>query len=137
LLVKKLNDDGNYVFYCPGCDDLHVTDNSITFDGDDFAPTFKPSFYDWDSSGVCHIQIQQGRLHYLPDSTHSLVEQTVPMAPLPKWFIDAVDDDELPEYVPASDKYYYTAPPIEDLEDTEDNELSPDYSDPEPDASVA
>ena len=88
MLVKKLNDghEDHYAFWCPGCEDVHVLDARWSFNGDYLYPEFRPSYYYNTETATCHLYVTAGRLQYLHDTTHSLCEQSVPMAPLPRWF---------------------------------------------------
>ena len=36
-------EDAGWIFYCPGCQELHQYDKRWTFNGDEAAPTFEPS----------------------------------------------------------------------------------------------
>ena len=92
-------------FWCPGCDDVHgirYGDGGWTWNGDLERPTFTPSvliggtqwapsdgFYKPNHARVepgqrttCHSFVTDGRIQFLPDSTHSLAGQTVE---LPEW----------------------------------------------------
>ncbi len=65
-----------------------------TFDGNVDTPTFSPSVNircEWskleDEAGLkdeaCHYFLKAGQLQFLPDSTHELAGQTVPLPDLP------------------------------------------------------
>lgn len=109
MILKKLNED-HYAFLCPGCNDIHVVGPECVFNGNYERPTFTPSFYDWDSHGVCHLHITKGKLMYLPDSTHFLSEQTVPMPPVPAWLANDDPDEEVPaEDTDISGGYIFTS----------------------------
>lgn len=122
MRVKKLNEDPTYLIWCPACDDPHVIGPDHTYNGDEFFPEFRPSVYDWDSTGVCHFFITQGRIHYLPDCTHTLSEQTVPLPQIPDWLLDPDPDAEEPDLEPLSDIYYVAEPGDFD----EDDEIAPE-----------
>lgn len=74
--------------WCPGCKDEHAISGAWTFDGNEAAPTFSPSFLvDYGTiQGVpkrCHSFVVAGQWQFLADSTHDLAGQTVPMVPIP------------------------------------------------------
>jgi hypothetical protein len=87
-------------FHCPGCNGGHAfyvhSDGgqpSWSFNGDMQQPTFTPSLLV--NSGpppgpdglappgapdrVCHLFLTDGVLHFLPDCTHALAGQSVPL----------------------------------------------------------
>ena len=68
-------------FHCPGCGYAHQVDATWTFNGDLTHPTIRPSIL---ALGAlrCHSFVTEGRIEFLPDSTHALAGQTVP---LPSW----------------------------------------------------
>lgn len=83
--------EGEYMIWCEGCQCGHrvstVRPNSAgglwTFNGNVEHPTFAPSLlvrYK-DSEGrvrkVCHSYVRDGKIQYLPDSTHQLAGQTL------------------------------------------------------------
>jgi hypothetical protein len=88
-------------FVCPGCAEmssnsgLHmlpvnttVHSPSWTWDGNLEAPTLDPSILTHsgiDGARMCHSYVRAGSFEFLPDSTHSLAGQTVPMPELPDW----------------------------------------------------
>lgn len=110
MVIKQL-EEGNFLFWCPACNDNHVIDGDYTVSGPEDAPTVTPSYYDWDDKGVCHVKIAKGKLYFLPDCSHELVEQTVPMCPIPGWMLSA----EYVEPEAPRDTYYY--PQDEDSEE--------------------
>jgi hypothetical protein len=80
---------------CPGCKSMHALEiqkpNRLgglwAWDGSVDAPTFSPSLLvRWDRSKggehVCHSYIRSGSIQFLPDSTHALAGQTVPLLPI-------------------------------------------------------
>ena len=82
---------GRLWMQCPGCNDLHA----VTLDGWDVdtgdldRPTVSPSILvRGGSEGItCHSFLRAGVWEFLPDSTHTLAGQSVPMVPLPEWFV--------------------------------------------------
>lgn len=85
----------SWCFYCPGCKELHQCDTRWKFNGDKERPTFRNSVLvsavDNPAQGYhrpcCHSYVTDGRIEYLPDSTHAMAGQTVD---LPDW--DSVRD---------------------------------------------
>jgi len=83
-------------FWCPGCESHHCIDAARwTFNGDYHAPTFDPSYRTWNDPDPraaegskyrtgwnCHSYIRNGQIEFLPDCTHKLAGQTVP---IPQW----------------------------------------------------
>jgi len=93
---------GHVAHWCPGCEEWHefAVDRPFhngarwSFDGNLEAPTFAPSMnirvgpYPDDSEqpgrvDVCHYFLTAGRIQFLPDCTHALSGQTVPLPDLP------------------------------------------------------
>lgn len=106
-LLRKLNNNGYYEHYCPGCKELHMVGPSWHFNGDVDVPTFSPSFkvtgnrvtkdesgkwtggWERDPAGnlipyVCHYFITAGKIAFCSDSTHELAGQTLPLLSLPE-----------------------------------------------------
>lgn len=93
----KLRIAGDIVlFWCPGCNSAHAVrvqgdgpGPKWEFNGDYDAPTFKPSVlvtYDGPDAGKgdapparCHSYVTDGLVQFLPDSTHAMAGQTVPI----------------------------------------------------------
>lgn len=72
-----------YQFECPGCGCLHAFDvrtddhrPNWAFNGDMARPTFSPSLH---YPGRCHLFLVDGVLHFLPDCSHHLAGQAVPL----------------------------------------------------------
>lgn len=102
----RLIEGGNYLTWCPGCDEMHVVavgtplgnGASWSFDGNFDAPTFSPSLLvrtgravvptfvreEGDPPDICHSFIRAGRWEFCGDSTHALAGQSVPMKPWPE-----------------------------------------------------
>lgn len=91
MVIKQL-EDGRYAFWCPACDDNHVTEAGDKLLGPVTSPTLRHAVYDWDDKNVCHLQVQRGMLHFLPGCTHEYAERTVPMPEMPMWMDDRWDD---------------------------------------------
>lgn len=81
-------------FTCPGCGEGHAVNEKWEFNGDFHNPTFSPSILCWNDPDPraaegskyrrgwrCHSYIKDGQIEYLPDCTHALAGQTVPMVP--------------------------------------------------------
>lgn len=78
--------DGSYLFWCPGCQELHAYGPTWTFNGDLDKPTFTPSLLVryLEISGPnkgkrCHLYLTNGIIKYLSDCTHSLRSTDVPL----------------------------------------------------------
>jgi hypothetical protein len=98
-LIHKSGD--RLLFKCPGCKEAHGVNDSWKFNGDFERPTFQPSILvsgtvrltdaeaDRIMAGekiaprptVCHSFVTQGMIQFLPDCTHTLAGQTVPLSP--------------------------------------------------------
>ena len=91
MKLCKLNDD-HYMFHCPGCEGGHMVrvrggQPMWYWNGSMDAPTFVPSILvnkgrQNPSAHVCHSFVNAGVIQFLPDSTHKLAGQTVP---IPEW----------------------------------------------------
>lgn len=86
--TMKSNIKDHYLINCPGCKSTHILDKRWTFNGDFDHPTFSPSLNcSWGpmpeghpkASQIerCHSFITNGRIQFLGDCTHFLVNQTV------------------------------------------------------------
>lgn len=80
-------------FYCPGCQFAHAYRIAGTPDkprpvwqwnGDLERPTLSPSLMN-EGQLTCHLFLTDGLLQFLPDCTHKLAGQTVPIPDLPEW----------------------------------------------------
>lgn len=83
--------------WCPGCKDLHAVTVSGSgsvqwqWDGNLERPTISPSIlvrYDFKDrpSVICHSFVRDGVWEFLPDSTHPMAGQHVPMSGVtPEW----------------------------------------------------
>jgi hypothetical protein len=90
-------------FICPGCKEAHGIDDKWTFNGDFERPTFAPSYLTWNDPNPeaapgrfrdgwrCHSYIKDGQIEFLPDCTHALAGQTIP---IPPWSDDRVMADD-------------------------------------------
>jgi hypothetical protein len=115
MVIKQL-DNGKFLFWCPACNDNHVTDSDYKVSGPETAPTIAPSYYDWDDKGVCHVKISRGVMYFLPDCTHEMAEKTIPLPSLPIWMIsDRFEEVALVPIEPEDD--YYVPETEEDAED--------------------
>lgn len=96
------------LFWCPGCDHVHMVSDLWEVTDSDGLLTISPSvlvhegkkFINDDLEGDalfapenittsprCHSFVKGSRIEFLNDSTHKLAGQTVPLAPLPDWLI--------------------------------------------------
>jgi hypothetical protein len=75
--------DGKVCFHCPGCDGPHgLTVKQRVLTGWDWnglysTPTFSPSILVRGQGYVCHSYVRNGRIQFLPDTTHKLSGQEV------------------------------------------------------------
>lgn len=98
--LRKI-EGGRVAFFCPGCNGYHqvrienerYNSSFWTFNGDYEKPTFSPSILvNWcepsdvegefddptkDKKMVCHSFVNNGKIQFLNDCTHSLAGQTV------------------------------------------------------------
>ncbi len=94
MKMKRVNLDGSlygYRFNCPGCNETHTITTRWTFNGDLDNPTVSPSirifhpanpnepeeFKEYRKEHMCHSYIKNGKIEFLPDCTHHLVNQEV------------------------------------------------------------
>lgn len=82
-IVKASNCD-RWLFWCPGCDEVHqVSDRwDIDTDRNTIAPSILVSGVNEHGPTICHSFVREGRIEYLGDCTHSMAGQTVD---LPEW----------------------------------------------------
>lgn len=88
-------------YWCPGCESIHRISirgkNTWTFDSNYKAPTFNPSVlvtYQGRDAGVgdappavCHCWVRSGVIEFLPDCTHALKGQKVPLPYIPDEYL--------------------------------------------------
>ena len=91
--VIQLFADDWPTFHCPGCKRRHALPSnqhdpedggpSWEWNGDMDYPTFRPSvLVRWGKpASICHSFVTNGMIEFLPDSTHALAGQTVPLEP--------------------------------------------------------
>ena len=92
LSTKLRAATGNRIlFWCPGCNSPHMiiqSENGWTWNGKAEKPAFHPSilvrrdYGDPPMPQVCHSFVIDGKIQFLSDCTHSLVDQTVEV---PDW----------------------------------------------------
>ncbi len=92
--MKLLESDteGDYVHYCPGCDQLHLintkrkndNDAQWSFDNNFEKPTFSPSI---NIVKQCHYFIRNGFIEYCSDSKHKLKGETIELPNIPEDFL--------------------------------------------------
>lgn len=75
-----------YLFWCPGCGNVHPIDvgdtkPSWSFNGDLEKPTFTPSLLcnQHHAASRCHLFITNGKIQFLNDCHHNLKGQIVDM----------------------------------------------------------
>jgi hypothetical protein len=96
LLTPVAGDSGDFVHWCPGCEEKHVLPwkrGGWTFNGNMERPTFTPSFlHQWRRMGAdgvtpedarCHYILTDGVLNFCGDSKHALAGKSVPLVPQP------------------------------------------------------
>jgi hypothetical protein len=88
--------NGGQVFWCPGCDSAHALNSRPngprwSYNENPDSPTFSPSVLvtlrwsqndDTMKDEICHSFVKGGRIQFLGDCTHKLVNQTVD---IPEW----------------------------------------------------
>ena len=119
MLLKQMS-ESTFALWCPGCDDLHVVDETWEYNGSPRFPTFHPSVYVWGENSVCHFFVNSGKLLFLPDCTHELAEQTVNMEELPSWMVEEPEEEEKAP----RDRFYY--PSLGDVESEEPSDELPE-----------
>ena len=83
---KPEPEPGMFVFFCPGCKELHHYDPRWTFNGDMERPTFTPSLlHPRPNHKTCHLFLTDGVIQFLPDCEHELAGKSVPLPELPEW----------------------------------------------------
>lgn len=92
VLQPILNKEGNYIFYCPGCEVNHLVSTVPkvgtyhTLTGSLAKPTIRASVMVLGNKkrGVdrCHSFITDGVIEYLDDCTHALAGKKIPMEPI-------------------------------------------------------
>lgn len=101
--VLRSAEGGGLLFWCPGCDELHVVHVGEGprprwgYNGNPERPTFTPSILvrtgravdpsfvpePGDPPEVCHSFVTDGRIQFLGDCTHALAGQTVDLPEIP------------------------------------------------------
>lgn len=81
-VIPVENQDGVYLFKCPGCETCHQINAMWKFNMDMECPTISPSIrvrgYGKDyKSYVCHFYITYGRIRFLDDCTHKYAGMTL------------------------------------------------------------
>lgn len=92
--------------WCPACEKLHVipdeTGRRWTRSGPDDAPTYSPSFLQYDAKGPgknCHYIITNGILHFCSDSWHGRTD-SLPMPNIPQAVLNRLTDAVFERMVP-------------------------------------
>lgn len=86
-LARSTHEGGFYrwLFWCPGCKEIHTYDASWAFNGDMQRPTFTPSLLHPSKPIRCHLFITNGEIQFCTDCGHELAGKTVPLPDLPDW----------------------------------------------------
>jgi hypothetical protein len=100
LHVRRSDGYEHYLFYCPGCLEIHPfctrNDSSPSwkpwqFNGNTSSPTFTPSLllkrsqFDYDGCGPrCHSVVTDGKISFCTDCEHNLAGKTVDMIDFPE-----------------------------------------------------
>lgn len=80
---------GVLAHWCPACDRAHLLEmghrdsRKIDWDHDTKRPTFTPDIRHQVGDVTCHYRITDGRVEFLPDSTHILAGRTVDLPVYP------------------------------------------------------
>ena len=87
-----------HAFMCPGCKIEHFVSIEVhEFNGDFDKPSFKPSLVSKGRVNVaghaCHSYVTDGRIEFLVDCTHELVNQTVDLLDLSKVYEEDWEGD--------------------------------------------
>lgn len=80
VLTNVAETETSYLIMCPGCNSGHLFDKRWTFNGDLLKPTFKPSMLvnaGHPEETRCHSFVTDGKIQFLGDCDHELVNQTV------------------------------------------------------------
>ncbi len=72
-----------YLFFCPGCEEVHAIGPNWTFNDNFIKPTFNPSVLVTGHNPIyrCHSFITDGKIQFLEDCSHKLVGKTVELKP--------------------------------------------------------
>ena len=77
--------EGNYVFWCPGCECGHVIftsgENKWELTQNEEGITVTPSLKIMlpGGKGICHVVVSKSKLNYCNDSTHKFKGQSIDM----------------------------------------------------------
>lgn len=84
ILIVPCPNETRYRFWCPGCNTIHEVNQTWGFNGDIASPTFTPSIMVvWEGGGirkVCHSFVEDGKIRFLDDCTHSMAGETVELS---------------------------------------------------------
>lgn len=103
--------EGRWFHWCPACEQTHPLPDSWTFNGNEHAPTWSPSFKQtfYKERGeyagrnvVCHYIITDGKIQFCPDSWHKRSD-IVAMPPIPEHLADPADDGFQPSGIETQD----------------------------------
>lgn len=103
-----LADGDEIVYYCPGCDDVHIIpvknrDVIWNYNNDVNAPTLSPSIKATMGKGICHHFVRNGEIQYLGDCTHAMKGTNVQLEPFcfSEW-LKGTDENEPAAAAPVS-----------------------------------
>lgn len=105
-VVDKTTEETKFLFFCPGCQCAHYFDTKIwTWNGDLNKPTVRASILTKWNTGwaegfvgkdvVCHSFVTDGKIQFLPDSTHSLSGQIVDLVDWDSLNLPTLDEKAL------------------------------------------
>lgn len=81
--LTRRTENGQTLFWCPGCKTVHGIDDGWTITGTLDNPTFSPSVLVKPSGNGyikrCHSFVRDGNIEFLADCEHELAGQTVPL----------------------------------------------------------
>lgn len=95
--VSENNTLGNFIHYCPGCEQLHMINTVVRNEKNAIwvfinrnmeRPTFSPSInIDLGNGKRCHYFLKSGVLVYCSDSTHAYAGMETELPEIPENFL--------------------------------------------------
>lgn len=85
---------GQRIMYrCPGCGNIHSLDiNMFNFNGNFLSPSITPTIQVVWGNNICHSQVHDGKITFLPDSTHDKAGQTLDLLDIGTEDVPSVQD---------------------------------------------